>query len=166
MEPAQLQLLLVQLAAMLLVGLLFGEWARRHNLPVVFGELLGGVLLGPTILGAIAPGIHSWLFGDGPVQAARNAAVTIGLLLFAFIAGLQVSLQEIRRNVKAVLPTSVLGMVLPFLCGVAFVALWPQLWSTEARIGKLRFALFLGTALMTALVTSLMSGPAMRKVLG
>ena len=64
-----LMLLLLQLALLLIVARLLGELARRVGLPSVVGELLAGVVLGPSLLGAAAPGAFEWLF---PAEAEQR----------------------------------------------------------------------------------------------
>jgi Kef-type K+ transport system membrane component KefB len=75
-------LLLLQLAAMVAVTLVMGRALRRVGLPALVGELIGGILLGPTVMGMVAPDTHAWLFpAAGPVSAAREGLIQFGLAL-------------------------------------------------------------------------------------
>ncbi len=93
MNERELTIFLIQIAVMLAVGLTFGNLVRRFGWPMVIGELLGGILLGPTILGGLAPGYYAWLFPpNGDVAVGRDALTRIGMMLFLFVAGLEVNL--------------------------------------------------------------------------
>jgi Kef-type K+ transport system membrane component KefB len=86
----QLLVLLVQLALLVGVARTLGGLARRLGQPPVVGELLAGVLLGPSVLARIAPEVDSWAF----VAAPRVSAVTFGLARLAFVSVLVVMSYE------------------------------------------------------------------------
>src|SRR5579872_4947113 len=103
MSQADSTRFLLQIALLLAVGLSFGHLARLMRLPAVVGELFGGILLGPTLLGRIAPSLLAWLFPTfGPVATAREGVLKLALLSFLFAAGLEVNLAHVRRNKAAV----------------------------------------------------------------
>jgi Kef-type K+ transport system membrane component KefB len=65
---------------------------RALRQPAVLGELLGGIFLGPTVLGTLAPHVYAWLFpATGPTTVGRDALLKIGMLFFMFVAGLEVN---------------------------------------------------------------------------
>jgi Kef-type K+ transport system membrane component KefB len=139
---------LVQVGVMLAVAVAFGALARRLRGPAVLGELLGGVVLGPTVLGALSPGLHAWLLpAGGPVAEGRETLVRLGLLGFVFTAGLDANLGQARRLGRSVLATSLLGIAVPFALGWAAVLGLPALWPTPAGVDVPRLALVVGTAL-------------------
>jgi Kef-type K+ transport system membrane component KefB len=148
MSADNVVILLLQLSAMLAATLLLGRGLRRIGLPALVGELIGGILLGPTILGTYAPATHAWLFpSSGPVSTARESLVHFGLLLFLFLAGLEVELRHLAEQKRTIALTSLLGVSVPFLTGVASVLLWPELWQiTEQGAGWIG-PLFVGTIL-------------------
>ena len=114
---------------MLAAALLCGEIARRAKLPAVIGELFGGILLGPTILGRLAPGVELWLFPAGGTTASARAIVAkIGVIAFLFVAGLEINLHDVRRNSRAVAMTSLGGILLPFAIAEVAVRLAPGMW--------------------------------------
>lgn len=123
----ELARLLLALTALLIAAHALGYLAKRIGQPRVIGEIVGGLLLGPTVLGAIAPGLHDQVFLDsGPVPIVLDAMYQLGLLLLMFSAGSEIrsSFQaDERRTVAAV---TVTGMVVPFLVGLAFVAMLPD----------------------------------------
>jgi len=137
---------LLQLAAMLGSGVLFGQIARRLQIPMVIGELFGGIFLGPTIIGRLAPGFELWLFPSvGVVAVGREAVVKLGLICFLFVAGLEVNLQHVRRHGLAVAATSLGGILLPFASAYLAVQVAPSLWRQSLTPNQL--SLFLGAAL-------------------
>jgi Kef-type K+ transport system membrane component KefB len=148
MSHSEVTTLLLQLAVMLGAGLILGELARRARLPAMFGELLAGVLLGPTLLGAVAPSAWAALFPPGgPVPVASGAIVNLGMLLFLFTAGLEVELARVAGRVRSIGWISALGIALPLAGGVALVLLVPGLWGPPAAGGSGTLALFIGAAL-------------------
>lgn len=151
MSQADSTRFLLQIALLLAVGLSFGHVARRLRLPAVVGELFGGVLLGPTLLGRAAPSLLAWLFPtSGPVSVAREGVLKLALLTFLFVAGQEVNLAHVRRHKATVLWTSLLGMALPFACGYFAVRWWSSMWQQPAASDQM--ALFMGAALsITAL---------------
>jgi Kef-type K+ transport system membrane component KefB len=145
MEPA---LFFLQIGLMLSVALLFGQAMRRVHQPAVVGELLGGILIGPTVLGFIAPGLFDWLFpGVGISAISRESLIQIGLLFFLFVAGLEVNLSEILRSGKRVLLIGLLGVAVPFGLGFGLALGWPELIGKTSHGRALLLAVFLGTAL-------------------
>ena len=148
MRPHDLALFLTQIAVMLAVAQLGGRLMRRLGQPAVLGELLGGILLGPTVFGSLFPGAYSWLFPPaGDVAHAREALITVGMLFFLFAAGLEVNLKIAGRLAWRIGWTSVLGVALPLGLGFALVLAWPGLWGTQAESNTTGFALFVGVAL-------------------
>jgi Kef-type K+ transport system membrane component KefB len=139
-------LFLLQAAAMLAAGVAFGQIARWLKMPMVIGELFGGIVIGPTILGRLAPGFERWLFPPTGVEAiGREAVVKLGLICFLFVAGLEVNLRHVRRHGLAVAGTSIGGILLPFGTAWLAVQLAPSLW--KQSLSSDHFALFLGAAL-------------------
>ena len=143
-----LVLFFLQVCAMLAVALVFGQVMRRLGQPAVLGELLGGIVLGPTILGSLAPDFHAWLFPtSGPTALARDAVLQVGMLFFLFVAGLEVNLYQVFRRGPSVALTSVLSILLPFALGYGSVLLLPDLWQPEPGARGAALPLFVGTAL-------------------
>lgn len=136
----------MQTAALLAAGVLGGRLAQRLRLPAVIGELCGGILLGPTLLGRFWPGLETWLFpSSGPVAIGREVIVKLGLIGFLFVAGLEVDLRHLRAHPLAVAGTSLGGIALPFLSAVLAVQWAPTLWNQP--LNRAQLSLFLGAAL-------------------
>jgi Kef-type K+ transport system membrane component KefB/mannitol/fructose-specific phosphotransferase system IIA component (Ntr-type) len=137
---------LLSLAVLLSAARLLGELARRVGLPLVFGELASGILLGPTVLGRAAPGAHRWLFPGGPPQTMLGGYTSVAVVLLLVVAGLEVNLGIVRRRGRGALLTSVMGIAMPLAGGVLLGVLLPD--SDLVRPDhRTLFALFMGVAL-------------------
>ncbi len=146
MNPSQLHAFFLQIGLMLAVAWIFGYLLRRIGQPPVLGELIGGILLGPTLLGSFAPDLHAGLFPvDDAIATGVDALLKLGMLFFMFAAGLEVNLVHFRQCKKAVALTSLMGGAVPFALGFGMVLLFPGLWGQQPR--PLLLALFMGTAL-------------------
>ncbi len=133
---------------MLALARAFGELFNRFKQPAIVGEILAGVILGPTILGTLAPDLFGSIFpSSGPVSLAYSTITTLAVVLLLLIAGLEIELSVLWRQGKAALLVSVLGTFIPFVFGVAGAYAFPQFWGIEPGADLLTFALFFGTAL-------------------
>lgn len=140
-------LLLIRISVMLAFALILGCVAKKLKQPSVLGEILGGIILGPTVFGTMAPATQSWLFsGTGESAQIFRAITYLGLIAFVFTAGLQIDLACVRRRSRSTLFTSISGIILPFALGFVMVLLMPGLLRVPSGDLKI-FALFMGTAL-------------------
>jgi Kef-type K+ transport system membrane component KefB len=128
-----------------------GMLARRAGLPAVVGEMLAGVALGPTLLGALAPVVSARLFPaaaeDPALSAGRDAVLRLGMVLFLFAAGREVRLSSVRARGRGVALTSLLGIVVPLALGAGLVWAAPSLFRAGTPVPLPTLALFVGTAL-------------------
>lgn len=140
-------ILLVQLAALLLVARLCGEVALRCGQPPVIGQLLAGVLLGPSVLGALLPRVRAFLF---PVEATQSSLMEVlswlGVLFLLLLTGMETDAALLRRHRRPVTLIALTGIVLPFGLGVALGHALPETMLTTPE-SRLVLSLFLGTAL-------------------
>jgi Kef-type K+ transport system membrane component KefB len=145
--------LLIQLTLMLVMGRIFAELARRLRQPAVVGEIIAGIILGPTILGMIEPAWFDALFPLNQVSGFVLAAmVQISVVMLLFIAGLEVDLHIVFQQGRASLTTSFFGLVIPFSIGFIFPYYFPEFFGIAETNSRLVFALFMGTAMaITAL---------------
>lgn len=136
----------LQITLMLACAVFFGQLARRANQPAVVGEMLGGILLGPTLLGVIAPQLYAWLFqSSASVTVARDASIKMGMLFFLFLAGLEVNLSELSRLGRRAVSIGLIGTLLPIAMGVGLVYLLPRdFWGAAVQEHYFSFALFIG----------------------
>jgi len=141
-------LLLLQLSIMLLMARILAEASRKFRLPAVIGEIIAGVLLGPTILGMINP---DWFHSLFPVPSV-NATILSGLVqaamvMLLFIAGLEVDLHIVWQQRRQALSTSLFGLVIPFFIGFIFPYQFPNFFGIADSDHRVVFALFMGTAM-------------------
>lgn len=147
-NPTIIVLFLLQIGVMLAVGLIFGQLMRKIHQPAVLGELIGGIIIGPTIFGALLPGPYSELFPGLPETIqARDVVIRIGMLFFMFAAGLEVNLSQLGKRKKSILLVSLTGCILPFVLGVGSVYLFPDIWQNGSTSLDTNFILFIGIAL-------------------
>lgn len=144
--------LLLQLAAMLMLARVFAEVAQKFKQPAVVGELIAGILLGPTILGTFFPDIHEFLFmSNQQANLALDGFVQVAVVLLLFIAGLEVELHLVWSQGKSAINISFLGLAVPFVVGFVFPYFFPEFFGL-ADGDRLLFSLFMGTAMsITAL---------------
>ncbi|HVW69076.1 MAG TPA: cation:proton antiporter [Steroidobacteraceae bacterium] len=149
MTPAEpsLGIFFGQIVALTICGRLVGELMERIGQPAVMGQLIGGMLLGPSVFGALAPHWQHALFPDSPDQKAMlNAVSQLGILLLLLLTGMETDLSVIRRSRRAAVSVSMTGIAIPFACGLLAGEWLPPAVLPDP--GK-RFitTLFLGTAL-------------------
>jgi Kef-type K+ transport system membrane component KefB len=136
------------LAALLAASRLLGDLARRFRQPAVLGELIAGILLGPTALGAIRPEWVEVLFpASGPEAESLHAITKLAIALFLVVAGTEVDLSLLRQYGRAAVAVSLAGVLLPFAAGFAAATGLPGLFFSGSLRAGPAFPLFLGTAL-------------------
>lgn len=147
MQVGSAGIFLAQITVLLLVGRLLGELMQRLRQPPVMGQLLAGVILGPSVLGALAPALQHHLFPPGAAQQGMlNGVAQLGVLMLLLITGMEMDFSRVSAARRAALAASICGIVVPFALGVGVGELLPaSLIPSEPR--RLITALFLGTAL-------------------
>jgi Kef-type K+ transport system membrane component KefB/nucleotide-binding universal stress UspA family protein len=136
-----------QLILLLLVGRVLGEGMSRIGQPALFGQLLAGVLLGPSVFGLLAPHWRAVVFPDDKTLKTMIDAISqIGILLLLLLTGMETNLALVRRRTRAVISSSLSGIAVPFACGVALAYALPK-DVIPSHDNPLVTALFLGTAL-------------------
>ena len=159
MSPLDWTLLSLHLAAMLFVALVLGHAARRLGIPAVVGEIAGGLLLGPTILGRLAPETFAWLFPPtGPITSGRAAIARVGMLFFIVTIGLDISLGEFRRIGRKALSVGIIGTLVPLVLGFVMCYVFPTVIGVTAK-DQFSTALFMGSIL------SLSANPVIARIL-
>lgn len=145
----ELIVLLVSISTMLLLSRILAEVGKRFKLPVVMGELIVGIILGPTIFGMLAPEAFNFIFPKtGAVPIALDGLFSLSVVLLLFVAGMEVQLPLVLKQGKLAVYTSTFSMIIPFATGFAVAWFFPQWFHVEnTKDAKLYFSLFLGTAL-------------------
>jgi Kef-type K+ transport system membrane component KefB len=140
-----LLLLLAQIVVVLAAAAVAGKIMRAARQPHVVGEMVAGIVLGPSVLGALLPDVSAALFPTASL-GYFSALSQIGLLLFMFLVGLELDLRQLRERGHLAILTSHASITAPFLLGAALaLPLYPRL--SDARVGFTGFALFMGAAM-------------------
>lgn len=138
---------LAELIALILVGRLLGEGMQRIGQPSVMGQLLAGILLGPSLFGWLWPEAQHWLFPAVKEQKSMIDAVSqFGILLLLLLTGMETDLALVRKVGRAAISISLVGVAVPFACGFALGLSVPDALLPDAG-KRLLTALFLGIAL-------------------
>ncbi len=145
-------LFISQLALLMLVGRLLGELMIRMKQPGVMGQLIAGLALGPSLLGAFFPDLQHTIFPAAKEQKAMLDAVSqFGVLMLLLLTGMETDLRLVRRTGGTSVIASLGGIILPFVCGVALGEALPDAMLPDPG-KRLITSLFLGTALSIASV--------------
>lgn len=116
----------------------------RIRQPRVIAEVIGGVLLGPSVMGRI-PGFTSRIFPSNSMPML-NLTANIGLVLFLFLIGLEVDVRLLKRNVRSAMTISVAGLILPLGLGAALaVPIYHEFIDPSIKFGQ--FVLFVAVAI-------------------
>src|SRR6266702_270898 len=110
---------LLALAALMIIAHSLGTLFARFRQPRVIGEIAAGLVLGPTVLGHLAPSAEARLFpAAGATPAVLGAVYQLGLLLLLFCTGVEIRSAFSREEGKAVASISIAGMLVPFIAGL------------------------------------------------
>lgn len=140
-----LGLILLQIISILLVSRVFGTLFVKLKQPAVVGEMVAGIFLGPSIMGALAPGFSEFLF---PKNSLNNLQFLsqIGLAFFMFIIGMELDIEKLRKKAHNAVVISHASIVFPYFLGVtAAYFLFEKFAPTN--VGFTAFALFMGIAI-------------------
>jgi Kef-type K+ transport system membrane component KefB/nucleotide-binding universal stress UspA family protein len=143
---------IAQIVLLLLVGRGMGEIMQRLGQPAVMGQLFAGLILGPSIFGALWPEAQRAMFAaPGQHKPMLEAVSDLGILMLLLLTGMETDLKLVRRMRRAALSVSAAGIVVPFACGFAFGQ-----WLPDALVPhpeqRLTTSMFLGTAMSVASV--------------
>jgi Kef-type K+ transport system membrane component KefB/nucleotide-binding universal stress UspA family protein len=145
-EPS-LAIFFGQIVALIVCGRLIGELMERIGQPAVMGQLIGGMLLGPSVFGSLFPTLQHALFPAAAGQKAMLDAVSqLGILLLLLLTGMETDLSVIRSCRRTAVSVSFAGIAIPFACGVLLGEWLPAALLPDPN-KRLITALFLGTAL-------------------
>jgi len=148
MEGPTLTLFLVQISLVLAIPLIMAKLLETLALSPLVVELLCGVMLGPSVFGMFQPDLYAKVFPAlGGATQAREAVTEFGLLIFVFMAGLELQPKRLRSLGLPIFWTSFFGILFPLTLGVGSVLLWPGFWRNQAQANIPLLALFVGTIL-------------------
>lgn len=140
-----LPLLLIQFIVIMIVTRLFGYLVSFVAQPTVVGEILAGIILGPSLLGAFFPDMFITLF---PKESLGNLHLIsqLGLIFFMFVVGMELDFDKIKKQSSASVFISHVSIIFPFFLGVA-LAYWLYPIFAPKNISFIPFALFIGIAM-------------------
>lgn len=138
-------ILLLQIIAILVTARIFGWIFLKLGQPTVIGEIVAGIVLGPSVLGHLLPEVSGFLFRPESL-ANINILSEIGLILFMFAIGMELDITEVRKKLKETILISHTSTVVPFFFGMLTAYF---VYDTYADRGTpfLSFALFVGIAM-------------------
>ncbi|MEW6284055.1 MAG: cation:proton antiporter, partial [Candidatus Eremiobacterota bacterium] len=143
--PTPLARVLLSLAVIMAVAQLLGAACRRLGQPPVMGEVLGGILLGPSLLGWLWPAGYAALLPESLAPAVGLLA-KVGVILYLFFVGLELNTDMLRHQVRSTVAISHASILLPFLLGCLLgLHLYPVLGTADVPF--LVFSLFLGVSM-------------------
>jgi len=148
LESGDITTILLDLGILLGLSRLLGEVARRYRQPMVVGEILAGIILGPTVLGTIAPELQRLVFPmEGRALVALEGLTTVAAALLLLVAGIEINLSAVWKQGRTAVFVSLLGIAVPFTFGWGVVRFWPAFFGLEQGADRLTLSLFFGTAL-------------------
>jgi Kef-type K+ transport system membrane component KefB len=140
-----LAILLAQIVTIIIAARFFGYISRKIGQPTVVGEVIAGIVLGPSLLGLYFPDFATSLF---PVQSLGNLQLLsqIGLILFMFVIGMELDLTVLRNKAHDAVVVSHASIIVPFALGVGFAYFTYETFAPQ-NINFTSFALFMGIAM-------------------
>lgn len=143
--PDTLLHLLLALAAVIVTGRLLGRLLRSIGQPPVIGEVLGGIVLGPSLLGRLAPEASAYILPSN-VAPFLGVVAQLGVILYMFLVGLELNGELLRGRAHATVATSHASIITPFVLGsLLALYLYPRLSTNDVTFTT--FALFMGVAM-------------------
>src|SRR4051812_40704441 len=138
---------IAEIVAMLVVGRLLGELFQRLGQPAVMGQLVAGVVLGPSVLGLLWPAGQHALFPDSVGQKKMIDALSeIGILMLLLLTGMETDLTVVKRRTRTAVFSSLSGILVPFACGFTLGQYLPDAMLPDPS-QRLATSLFLATTL-------------------
>ena len=142
-EPAGL--LLLQLIAILAVSRIVGFLFMKMKQPTVIGEILAGIMLGPSLLGYFFPDVFQFLFNPNSLDYLYILS-QIGLILFMFTIGMDLDIDDLRKKLKDTFVISHSSIIIPFVMGIILAYIVYRDFSTPDST-FLSFSLFIGISM-------------------
>src|ERR1700733_306687 len=148
LTPHDVMTMFLSLAVLLGAAKLAGELMQKLDQPAVLGEIMAGILLGPTVLGHFRPNVYAYLFPSTcAMPLVLDTVATLGVVFFLLTAGMEIDLRSIYRQGKSALLVSFFGVIVPFAFGFGTAWLFPEYLGAVSGADTLIFSLFVGTAL-------------------
>jgi Kef-type K+ transport system membrane component KefB/nucleotide-binding universal stress UspA family protein len=150
--PSAEVIFFIQVLVLVAAGRVGGELMQRIGQPAVMGQLLAGIVLGPSVFGALLPDLQAAIFPPDPEQHGMiDAVAQLGILMLLLLTGMETDLRLVRRVGAPALFVSIAGIAVPFALGFLVGQVVPD-WLLPDPAQRTVTALFLGTALSIASV--------------
>jgi Kef-type K+ transport system membrane component KefB/nucleotide-binding universal stress UspA family protein len=147
MHASLILILLLQLALILALSRIMGWIFGYFHQPIVMGEMIAGIMLGPSVLGWLAPGVEHNLFTADSVQYL-NILSQIGVIFFLFLVGLELDPKLLKNRGHTAVVVSHVSIIAPFLLGTALTLyLYPRLFNDAPYMSFVSVSLFIGAAM-------------------
>jgi len=140
-----LSVLLLQIIVIIGLAKMLGALFLKIAQPTVIGEMVAGILLGPSLLGMLFPEVQTFLFPPASLDSLKLLS-QIGVILFMFVVGIELDLRHIRQKAQAAVLVSHASIIIPFFLGAAFSLLIYRALA-PSQISFIAFALFMGIAM-------------------
>lgn len=138
-------MLLLQVLVIVVAARSLGTLFRKMGQPAVIGEMLAGILLGPSLLGWVIPASQSFLFAPDSLTPLKMLS-QIGVILFMFVVGIELDLGHLREKAHAAVLVSHASIIVPFFLGIGG-ALFLYRQTAPEGLPFLPFALFFGVSM-------------------
>jgi Kef-type K+ transport system membrane component KefB/nucleotide-binding universal stress UspA family protein len=140
-------ILVMQVALLMLVGRGLGEVMQRFGQPAIIGQLLAGLILGPSLFGWVWPQAHDLVFPKGAEQKSLITGIAnMGVMMLLLLTGMETDLKLVRKVGAPAVAVTAAGVAVPFACGFALGEFLPDSILANPQ-ERLVASLFLGTAL-------------------
>ena len=151
-SPASEVVFFIQVAILIVAGRIGGELMQRIGQPAVMGQLVAGIVLGPSFFGVVLPDLQATVFPpDAQQRGMLDAVAQLGVLLLLLLTGMETDLRLVRRVGPPALFVSLAGIAVPFALGFLVGEVAPA-WIIPNPEMRVVTSLFLGTALSIASV--------------
>jgi Kef-type K+ transport system membrane component KefB len=137
--------LLIAIAAILTAAKLMGAAFRKINQPAVMGEVVAGIILGPSVLGQFVPAFQAQVIGTDIGSAIRSMA-EIGVVFFMFLVGIDLRLDSLKKKMHSSVAISHASIAVPFLGG-SFLSLLLYRYGAGQNVSFTVFSMFIGVAM-------------------
>ncbi len=142
---AALSVLLLQIVVIVIIVRIFGYLFSKIKQPAVIGEMVAGIVLGPSVLGLFFPSVSHFIF---PASSLGNLQFLsqVGLILFMFVIGMELDINVIRKQAREAVIISHASIIIPYTLGMG-LALYLYQQFAPGNTSFLAFALFMGIAM-------------------
>lgn len=140
-----LALLLAQIVTIVVIARIFGWFFRKIGQPSVIGEIIAGIVLGPSLFGWILPEVSALIFPTNSIGNLYNFS-QLGLILFMYVIGMELDLKVLKNKAHEAVVISHASIILPFSLGIGLAYFLYEEFAPE-KVDFLSFALFMGISM-------------------